>query len=232
MSKRAPRNLARRAAFDQPMRTLPDGVVADAGRDIHPAFVNVGTGLISYRKGEYVKFANDHLDEYAPALPPTVTELGRVGDIRLSEERRYLYATQGSRTRVKLGGVLDDGNHIGGEGQRYGVGALRVAGSFVAVRENILSLGPFASGSVRVYDLDGSEPPRELCAGERVNDFIVTPAGAMACVTSGPTIRVLSEGALLDEGDTTIRDLEILSDQLVWKHGAETRSAPLPTRNG
>ena len=211
------------------MRTLPDGVVADAGRDIHPAFVNVGTGLISYRKGEYVKFADDHLQREASSK---LAELARFGDIRLSADEGRLYAAHGSRNRIDVGPILDDGRHIGGEGQRFGVGALRVAGSFVAVRENILSLGPFASGSVRVYDLDGSEPPRELCAGERVNDFIVTPAGAVACVTSGPTIRVLSEGALLDEGDTTIRDLEILSDQLVWKHGAETRSAPLPTRNG
>ena len=150
------------------MRTLPDGVVADAGRDIHPAFVNVGTGLISYRKGEYVKFADDHLQREASSK---LAELARFGDIRLSADEGRLYAAHGSRNRIDVGPILDDGRHIGGEGQRFGVGALRVAGSFVAVRENILSLGPFASGSVRVYDLDGSEPPRELCAGERVNDF-------------------------------------------------------------
>jgi hypothetical protein len=185
-------------------RAVRDSVwgTRDIGRNIDPAFVHLAGSALSWIKGGYVKLS-DH--GYASA-----GSLGNVGGVELGTGDRGFTARYRQGRMVYLGGAID---------------ALRVAGSVVATRYTDAYAG--SKGFVSVYDLIRGGGWR-VCETRQVTNFVVTAGGAVACVTSDGTNRIVSEGAVLDEGDAGVTGLRELHGRLVWRHGRDTRTAPLP----
>jgi hypothetical protein len=206
----------------------------DSGRNLQRWFVHIARGTIAYRKGDYVKFAMSHAEGGDPPRTERPRALyaspGRIGKVELSTRAVRLYARYGHGPRVELGMVIDDGLS-GNEGSWLGIGALRIAGTMLAARENSYMLG-VADGRVTVFDLKTAAAPRLACeAVLYVTNFVVTTDGAVACITTGEGNQIVSEGTVLDEGDARVTDLDIRDGRLVWKHGGQTRTAPLPRRS-
>ncbi|MDA0163725.1 hypothetical protein OM076_25875 [Solirubrobacter ginsenosidimutans] len=204
----------------------PETRAIATGRNIASDFVYAAGRVVSWQQGGYVRLGINNWDAiFNPGRGGLDDPLGTAGNVALSLDDDAVIARYRGGRRVRLGvgaygGVRDEPSG--------GIDAIRVSGSTAAVRSN--SVGDrYARGGIGVIDLIHGTA-RTSCQARAVWNFVLTSGGSVACVIaldSGGN-RVVSEGAVLDEGDQGVTDLDERDGNLVWRHDGETRTAPLP----
>jgi hypothetical protein len=154
------------------------GDTLDGARDIDPAFLYLKGDTVSYREGDYVRLG---FYRHERAADTTSGSLGRAGDVRLVLAGGRIGASYADGPWITLGSPQSDPEPDGGEGNRGGIDALRINGSWIAARDNGYEFQTGLHGSVTVFDLTGATPPRTLCRMPAVDEFRLSAQGGVTC---------------------------------------------------
>jgi hypothetical protein len=203
------------------------------GGGVEPRSVRLAADVIAYRRGNGIE--DIVLDSVHP-VPDS--RLGRLGRVVVALRRGDLVTARlaGGIRRVELGRTMSQCFSSSGCG---GVDRVEVRGRFAAGRETSLDFAnSYYEGHITVGDLR-SGARRAACRSFRVQSFVVTGAGAVACALEPAldgnrrpgTPRIVAEDEVLDKGPgIDLSSLRRRGGELVWLHDGAERTAPLPRR--